>query len=407
MAEDDYFDLETEVNQRSEFVSYFFDRLDDVVWMLGKFCEHADWLMARECRISQLMAEVLIATTEVESILKYAEVFDQSMGEMLLLANSHELSQEYQYVMKQLQSILPRLLPYCSNELSDMGKLLMASEEENDTTKKLNRILLSKTQELERNFEQVLKLLSFHIDHAYRSFESLNDAQMKIIFDRQYSRYCNDNVKMLQEYADDIEDLRDAKKDLKKEGFSLPSLLNLFTRNTGKPHLLIREMRKACMYENHLIEIFAYKAKIEKLKEMKATHPESATEIGKMVVKSVVVNNFEAGSIDIKDYNSGADIKNVPLTKQQRIENLIRQEIEAAKAAEKGSKYILLPYKAAIEAGAISDTMNCSEFNSKYGCSVASPSFTEWIRGGRNKVIMYESTEIDPLIEQFSKILQS
>ena len=402
MVENDYFDLETEVSQRSVFVSYFFDRLDDVVWMLGKFCEHADWLMARECRISQLMAEVLIATTEVESILKCAEVFDQSMGEMLLLANSRELSNEYQYVMKQLQSILPRLLPYCSNELSDMGKLLMASEEENDTTKKLNRILLSKTQELERNFEQVLKLLSFHIDHAYRSFESLNDAQMKIIFDRQYSRYCNDNVKMLQEYADDIEDLRDAKKDLKKEVFSMSSLLNLYTRNIGKPHLLIREMRQACMFENHLIEIFAYRAKMEKIKEMKATHPESATEIGKMMVNSVVVHNM-----DIMNSNIGNSINTSSLTKQQRIEALLRQEIDAAKEAKKTVKFILLPYKAAIEAGAISDTMTRDEFNSKYGCSVSKSSFTEWIRGTKDDDVFYESYEIDPLIEQFRIIIQS
>lgn len=71
-----YIDLETDISQRSEFVKEFFDRLDDVVWVLGKFCERADWLMGRECRISQLMGEVHLASTEVESVLKYAEVFD-------------------------------------------------------------------------------------------------------------------------------------------------------------------------------------------------------------------------------------------------------------------------------------------------------------------------------------------
>jgi spore coat protein CotF len=207
---------------------------------------------------------------------------------------------------------------------------------------------------------------------------------------------------MLQEYADDIEDLRDAKKDLKKEGFSLPSLLNLFTRNTGKPHLLIREMRKACMYENHLIEIFAYKAKMEKLREMKATHPESATEIGKMMVNSVVVHNM-----DIMNSNIGNSINTSSLTKQQRIEALLRQEIDAAKEAKKTVKFILLPYKAAIEAGAISDTMTRDEFNSKYGCSVSKSSFTEWIRGTKDDDVFYESYEIDPLIEQFRIIIQS
>jgi len=91
--------------------------------------------------------------------------------------------------------------------------------------------------------------------------------------------------------------------------------------------------------------------------------------------------------------------------KGQQIENLLRQEINAAKAADKGSKYILLPYKAAIEAGAISDTMNCSEFNSKYDCTVSKSSFTEWIRGTKDEDVFYETNEIEPLIEQFRAIL--
>ena len=93
--------------------------------------------------------------------------------------------------------------------------------------------------------------------------------------------------------------------------------------------------------------------------------------------------------------------------KEQQIENLLRQEIEAAKAAKKGSKYILLPYKAAIDAGAIRDTMTCSEFNTKYDCTVSKSSFTEWIRGTKDEDVFYETNEIGPLIERFSKILQS
>ena len=267
-----YIDLETDISQRSEFVKEFFDRLDDVVWVLGKFCEHADWLMGRECRISQLMGEVHLASTEVESILKYAEVFDLNMGEMLLLANGCELSQEYKEVRKQLQSILPRLLPYCSNELKDMSKLLMVSEEENEPTKLLNRQLLKMTNDIVKNFVHVLQLLFFHIDNAYQRFEALNDAQIKILFDKQYMQYCNDNAQMLQEYVDDIDDVHEAKSEL-KELFSMPSLLKCYKRNVGKPHLLIKEMRQSCMFEHHLVEIYAYQAKMEKIKNIKAPAP--------------------------------------------------------------------------------------------------------------------------------------
>ena len=267
-----YIDLETDISQRSEFVKEFFDRLDDVVWVLGKFCEHADWLMSRECRISQLMGEVHLASTEVESVLKYAEVFDLNMGEMLLLANGCELSQEYKEVRKRLQSILPRLLPYCSNELSDMSKLLMVSEEENEPTKFLNRQLLKMTNDIVKNFAHVLHLLFFHIDNAYQRFEALNDAQIKILFDKQYMQYCNDNAQMLQEYVDDIDDVREAKNEL-KELFSMPSLLKCYMRNAGKPHLLIKEMRQSCMFEHHLVEIYAYQAKMEKIKNVKAPAP--------------------------------------------------------------------------------------------------------------------------------------
>lgn len=291
-----YIDLETDISQRSEFVKEFFDKLDDVVWVLSKFCENADWLMGRECRISQLMGVIHLASTEVESVLKYAEVFDLNMGEMLLLANSCELSQEYKEVRKKLQSILPRLLPYCSNELSDMSKLLMVSEEENEPTKFLNRQLLKMTNDIVKNFAHVLQLLFFHIDNAYQRFEALNDAQIKILFDKQYMQYCNDNAQMLQEYVDDIDDVREAKSEL-KDLFSMPSLLKCYKRNVGKPHFLIKEMRQSCMFEHHLIEIYAYQAKMEKLKNIKAPEPSPQIVIngdifeGDKVKKKTVIPN--------------------------------------------------------------------------------------------------------------------
>ena len=306
MEESAYIDLETDISQRSEFVKYFFDKLDDVVWVLGKFCERADWLMSRECRISQLMAEVHIAATEVESILKYAEVFDQSMGEMLLLANGCELTQEYKEVRKQLQSVLPRILPYCSNELADMSGLLIVSEEENEPTKMLNRQLLRTTNVLVQNFAQVISRLFFHIDNAYKRFDEVNDAQMKLIFERQYERYCNDNMQMLQEYVDDVDDVREAKKEL-KDMFSHPALLNIYKRNIGKLHLLIREMRKQCYFETNLIEIFAYRAKMEKLKSMKQPDEKPKIEIKEVVLQKHVeteIHNIENGGIGVnKEYN--------------------------------------------------------------------------------------------------------
>jgi len=297
-------DLETDVIQRSEFVKDFFYRLNDVVWVLGRFCERADWLMARESRVSQLMSEMNFAATEVEGILKYAEVFDMNMSEMLLLANGCELPQDYQKVHKDLQSVLPRILPYCSNELKDMAKLLRASEEENEPTKTINRQILREATNIIKNFGQVLHLLFFHIEHAYKSFEELNDARIKSLYESQYMRYCNDNVQMLQDYADEIDDVNEAKKEL-KEMFSLPSLHSIYKRNVGKPHLLIREMRQQCMFENHLMEIFAYRSKMEKLKGMTKTTKETQPKIevhGDLVMTKHVgneVNGVAAGATGI------------------------------------------------------------------------------------------------------------
>ena len=298
-----YIDLETDISQRSEFVKFFFGKLDDVVWVLGKFCERADWLMSRECRISQLMAEVHIAATEVESILKYAEVFDLNMGEMLLLANGCELSEEYVAVRKQIQSVLPRILPYCSNELSDMGRLLIVSEEENEPTKMLNRQLLRTTNVLVQNFAQVISRLFFHIDNAYKRFDEVNDTQMKLIFEKQYERYCNDNMQMLDEYVDDVDDVREAKKEL-KELFSMPSLLTLYKNNIGKPHLLIKQMRQRCMFESNLIEIYAYQAKSERLKGLKRTEPHPQIEIKEVVLQKHVgteIQNVAAGGTGVNN----------------------------------------------------------------------------------------------------------
>ncbi len=298
-----YIDLETDISQRSEFVKYFFDKLNDVVWVLGRFCEQADWLMARECRISELMGEVHLASSEVEGIMKYAEVFDQNMGEMLLLANSCEPSDEYLKVRKQLQSILPRILPYCSNELKDMERLLLTSEEENEPTKIINRQLLRMTNSIVSNFVQVLQLLFFHIDNAYKRFDEVNDAQMKNLYERQYMRYCNDNAQMLQEYVDDIDDVREAKKEL-KDLFSLPSLLNCYKRNIGKPHLLIKEMRQSCYFENHLVEIYAYQAKMEKLRTLKVPDIEPKIEIKEVVLQKHVgtqIQNVEAGGTGVNN----------------------------------------------------------------------------------------------------------
>ncbi len=113
------------------------------------------------------------------------------------------------------------------------------------------------------------------------------------------------------------------------------------------------------------------------------------------------------GTVNQYSRQQSTDDNSQKKNKQQLIENLIRQEIEAAKAADKGSKYILLPYKAAIEAGAISDTMNCSEFNSKYDCTVSKSSFTEWIRGTKDEDVFYEANEIEPIKQKFIEILNS
>jgi len=273
-----YIDLETDISDRGEFVKFFFERLDDVMWILGKFCEKADWLMVRECRNSELICEINIAASEVEGILKYAKVFDQSMGQMLLLANGSKLPEEYNDICKKLQNILPRLLPYCSNEMSDMNKLLMVSEEENEPTKMLNRQMLRMTESVVHNFAQVVGQLFFYIDHAFKSFEELNDVQMKNMYENLYMRYCKDNVQMLQEYADEIYDVSEAKHEL-KELFSLPSLLNLYNRYKTKPHLLIKEMRRSCMFEHHLMEIYAYQAKMEKIRTLNMPKTETRIEV--------------------------------------------------------------------------------------------------------------------------------
>lgn len=138
--------------------------------------------------------------------------------------------------------------------------------------------------------------------------------------------------------------------------------------------------------------------------------------------KTTVINNYEEGS-NCQVFNGpitssifampGSTVnqfagqppkesKDANDERQQRVEDLLRKTIEAAKKVNKGSKFILLPFKAAIEAGAISDTMNCDEFNKKYGCSIAKSSFTEWIKDDK-----YNSKEIDPLIEQFRAILNT
>ena len=250
------------------------------------------------------MSEMNFAATEVEGILKYAEIFDINMSEMLLLANGCELPQDYHSVRKDLQSVLLRILPYCSNELEDMAKLLRASEEENEPTKTINRQLLKDATNIIKNFGQVLQLLFFRIEHAYKSFEELNDARIKSLYESQYMRYCNDNVQMLQEYADEIDDVNEAKKEL-KEIFSLPSLHSIYKRNIGKPHLLIREMRQQCMFENHLMEIFAYRSKMEKLKGMTKTTKETQPKIevhGDLVMTKHVgneVNGVAAGATGI------------------------------------------------------------------------------------------------------------
>lgn len=184
-----------------------------------------------------------------------------------------------------------------------MERLLLTSEEENEPTKIINRQLLRMTNSIVPNFIQVLQLLFFHIDNAYKRFAEVNDVQMNNLFERQYMRYCNDNAQMLQEYLDDIDDVREAKKEL-KDLFSLPSLLNCYKRNIGKPHLLIKEMRQSCYFENHLVEIYAYQAKMEKLRTLKAPDIEPKIEIKEVVLQKHVdtqIQNVEAGGTGVNN----------------------------------------------------------------------------------------------------------
>ena len=168
--------------------------------------------------------------------------------------------------------------------------------------------MLREATSIIKNFGQVLQLLFFRIEHAYKSFEELNDARIKSLYESQYMRYCNDNVQMLQEYADEIDDVNEAKKEL-KEMFSLPSLYSIYKRNVGKPHLLIREMRQQCMFENHLMEIFAYRSKMEKLKGMTKTIKETQPKIevhGDFVLSKRVnneVNGVASGATGISINN--------------------------------------------------------------------------------------------------------
>lgn len=152
----------------------------------------------------------------------------------------------------------------------------------------------------------------------------------------------------------------------------------------------------------------------ELLKKMQA----NVTVNGDLVITKHVeheIGNVENGGVGIivNNYTQpNENAANDGLSPQSRIENHLATLIGEAKRKQEGKtrknpKMLLLPYRAAIKAGVVSDTITCEEFNQKYGTDISAASFSEWIRGNeddKNNPYVYRPEEIDPLVKQFIDI---
>lgn len=80
---------------------------------------------------------------------------------------------------------------------------------------------------------------------------------------------------------------------------------------------------------------------------------------------------------------------------------MLRRLIDMQKG--KGPKAVLLPYKAAIEAGIPLPMMDYREFNARFGTDVSKSSFSNWVNGTQDR--SYTLEELEPYINAFKALI--
>lgn len=287
-------DIETEINDRRKRHICLMKDLDGVMDVLGSFTRQAEWMMKHDYRIGELIGEVVVASTEVEHILPRTEQYFVDYQNMLLPAIDRQKPKSFDDIIYNVKAIIHQLKPYCDKIMEDEEKLNLSRIGEIELTGEINNKFIAYYKNVIDNFSISIDKLERHINESEKKHSNIPDDSIKMRFENMYKQYYTAKQQDLNEFIEDIEDIRAAKRDFIATNQS--NLLNIFQQNEKHPELIISILRNKRETEIALISIFYYKSRLDVLKGLKtAAKNKEKVAADKVQPENIVFRKFHEG----------------------------------------------------------------------------------------------------------------
>lgn len=261
-------DIETLINERLSRHSRLMKDLDSVMEVLLSFCEQAEWMMAHDYRIGELIGEVIVASTEVEHILPRTNQYYEEYQRMLLPAIDRQKPKNFDKALGKIKGVLPRLKPYCDKIKDDEGGLDKFRNGEVELTNKFNNKYIAHYEIAIENLTAAVYTMERHIVESQKKHDSISDDIIKLQFDTMFMQYRVAKNDELTEYFEEIEDITAARSEL-ISAYQSSGLYAYYHQHKNRPELLVRALKGDNKYEKSLLTIFDIKSRMDVLQKYK------------------------------------------------------------------------------------------------------------------------------------------
>lgn len=261
-------DIETLINERHDRHKRLMKDLDGVMEVLLSFCEQAEWMMAHDYRIGELIGEVIVASTEVEHILPRTERYYNEYQRMLLPAIDRHKPKDFDRAMRNVKGIIPRLKPYCDMVKDDELGLKESRKGEVELTGTMNDKYIAFYEIAIENFTAAVTKMERHIVESHKKQSSISDDIIRLQFDTLFRQYCVAKNDELTEYLEDIEDIAAARGEV-IAAYQSSGLYAYYHQHKNRPDLLVRALKGDNKNEMSLLTIFDIKSRMDVLQKYK------------------------------------------------------------------------------------------------------------------------------------------
>ena len=261
-------DIEAVLNERRTRHQRLMKDLDAVMEVLSSFCIQAEWMMAHDYRIGELIGEVVVASTEVEHILPRTEKYFEEYQRMLLPAIDRQFPKDFDKIVRKVNGIILQLKPYCDKVKEDHEGLKLSRTGEIELTCEFNDKFIAYYESAIENFTAAVTKMERHINESHKKHSSITDDSIKMQFDTMFRQYCEVKKEELKEYVEEIENTAVAKSEFITANQS-SDIFSVFQQHEKHPELLVRALKENYKNETCLLTVFYFKSRWDTLKQIK------------------------------------------------------------------------------------------------------------------------------------------